>query len=330
MEKIPLSNINKRFFKFKFNKYWTQEIYFNNEKNLIKFIKEKKPSDAYYSLSTFFNKKRLFKSDLVLDYDNVNKENIIKSMEIFGIPSFILQTNSTHFQLFYENIPLKDTNIWLRKIKENNINVDECVLKDREKRVCRLPYPLKRLDGFIPKILNLEELNKLEYNVIPKEKDNKTKDFYFYKALTSTLEGKSDLQVAVFKNPSIKRLIKIQKIYNMGNIYLLKFPSETVGLTLKLFSLKRTQKIYHAYGKKWKNKFKFIRTSEIIDNNGQIIEGGCKPLQVLESNATGLHSLPHCYFLAHYFNIPKELNYIGKVEDNNIYEIKLYGNLKNG
>lgn len=324
-------------------------------KGLQNFLKKNIPyKNLYYSQSKYLNPRRMEHSlektiflgaYLCLDFDETSIDNIKRAYNLIlkKFPNikllYLLQTNkSRRFQMVFED-ELKDIRIENPKeriefynekrkelcnyLKENNVEFDDTLFNDMH-YVIRMPLS-KRESGFITTFRTLEELDNLEFSEkIKKTKSIKEKEFISYKALKSTLEGKKDLQLLCFRNPNFSKLLKIQKIYNIGNIYLLKFPSEIIGFTLKLFPKRRCEKIYNTYGTKWKNNFKFIRITKKIDSEGRTVENGFIPLKVLKSNDSGLYSLQHAHFVKDFFEIPysEKIKYIGN-ENLKVYELKV-------
>ena len=151
--------------------------------------------------------------------------------------------------------------------------------------------------------------------------------------MSNSCFGASNLYVPVLKfrdKPGEKRLIKLQKAYNLSDLYLFRYHLGYFAISPKTAQFGRLMKIYRkigsrnlkSYNELIKFRQNFIYTSNIID-----LENLCKIdtfefVKVLEQEANGCFSRPHVSWLKKYH----EKEYHNLVGNNHVFKIARFGN----
>ena len=288
-----------------------------------KLLKRLKPADAYMTQACFVDslntEKKTYQTqfigqDLVFDFDEVSVENVkklIKFAEKKGwVLNYILETSRGNFQVSYQH-PLRTNLTGIERLKAfeeyNRIlfdlvrseSIEICDSTINPLQVVRLPFSTHH-SGFKTRVLTKEELNKRQDLPLEKSKVFKPKTHMVtYQAITDrTNKNRSILYIKYEGKIPIKRLLKTQKNYKTGTLYILNNQDQTYPvISLKTFDDRRLQKIRKTLNKKDKAKFRFIRISQKISLDGEIISEEPTLEATLESNEKGQYSRTHLCFI---------------------------------
>src|SRR3990167_731956 len=130
---------------------------------------------------------------------------------------------------------------------------------------------------------------------------------FIVRQISNSVFGAKGLYVPYIKfnyKPSPRRIRRLQKAYNLGDIYLFKFHFGYALLSLKVFDATRLRKIYKAF-KSYSSYNEFLKfnqnwifISNIIDlsNNQKIKSFGF--LELYPAEAKGYYSNTHLYWMA--------------------------------
>ena len=159
---------------------------------------------------------------------------------------------------------------------------------------------------------------------------------FLVRQMSSSCFGAKSLYVPVLKftdKPSRRNLIKLQKAYNLGDLYTFQYHLGYFVISPKTAQFGRLTKIYRKLGRNLKSynelvKFRqnFIYTSNIIDLEGMRKMDTFKFIDVIEQEANGWYSRPHAMWLKKYLN----KNYNNLVGSNPRFSIGRFENDRQG
>ena len=129
---------------------------------------------------------------------------------------------------------------------------------------------------------------------------------FIVRQISNSVFGTKGLHIPYIKfnyKPSPRRIRRLQKFYNLGDIYLFKFHLGYALLSLKVFDAPRLRKIYKAF-KSYSSYNEFIKfnqnwifMSNIIDlNNNQKINS-FEFLELYPAESNGCYSNTHLYWM---------------------------------
>lgn len=288
-----MTDIKQKYCKIKYDRNKWREIYIPTQEKLSEML-DRQYSDAYISCGKYLNpkgtpipygstyrydqrKKGFIYADIVLDFDQQTRENIISTIGYlekinshieqdnsltYTTPKirYILKTSKGNYQCIMSNNFIPNTPLTEQQLKETyrderkkiinalikeGLVCDYTVLTDPESRVIRMPNS-KHHSGFMTKLINQNEIITEKKEKEPKiEPETIT---ISYLSMSNQCPKQKDKYVPILTYGSYKEqeLTRLSQTYKLGNVYVIYNGTEYIAMPLKTVSRKRLEKIAKA------------------------------------------------------------------------------------
>jgi hypothetical protein len=296
-----------------------------------KMLKQYNPKNVYFSKSLYLNarnietttwKKRILKTDLVFDLDNVSPEEPLKVIRLMNPlkPIYILQTSKNNYQINYGFEKISEE--LYNKIKKE-CDIDSIITEDNY-RVIRAIGSYNGNKSFQTRIINEQDIVQRLESLKSNDRDdistmNKCAEVgcqtnppaYYKSKYISNKCGKGKyIFFAKLKTIKPNKIKKFQDIYKM-NLYIIDYGNYYGLLSNKILSKRRLNKCLRFFKKEMKFNQIFIRTTGYKYPN-KIINKPIKEMKLVKD-----YNYPESKYHNHF------LNYLGFGEFNSMKEPKI-------